>query len=165
MPAGNALYFTSHKACVVFVAFHITQAQAPLHGLESAECKKRIYDARHAIELQAPIGFLRVGDAEDGRLAELGLHDLATGIHRGFPGGIHEAEARTVLGHVAEDFHGELDQDAEGSLRALHYVVYFWACGCGRIIECLECACRCDVFLTEDDVVGISIVGGCLSRA
>ncbi len=62
-------------------------------GLKPAESKERIHDARHAIELQAPVGFLRVGDAVDGGLAELGLHDLAAGVHRRLPGGVHEAEA------------------------------------------------------------------------
>ena len=158
------LILRSHQAGVVFVSFHIAQAQAALHGLEPTECKERIHNARHAVELQAPIGFLRVGDAEDGGLAELGLHDLAAGVHCGLPGGVHEAEALAVLRHVAEDLHGDLDQNAEGAFRALHDVVYLGAGGRGRVIQCLEGACRGDVFLAEDDVVGVAVIGRGLAR-
>ena len=134
-------------------------------GLKPAAYQERIHEARHAVELQAPVGLLRVGDAVDGGHAELGLHDLAAGVHRRLPGGVHEAEARAVFRHVTEDLHGDLDQDAEGALRALHDVVHLGAGGRGRVIQGLEGPGRGDVFLAEDDVVGVAVIGRGLARA
>ena len=132
MFTGDALDLARHQSGVVPVAFDIAQAQAALHGLEPPQHQEGIHKTRHTIEFQAPVGFLRVGDAIDGGLAELGLHDLAAGVYRGLPGGVHEAEALPVFGHVTEDLHGDLDQDAEGAFRTFHDVVYLGAGGRGR---------------------------------
>ena len=70
-----------------------------------------------------------------------------------------------VFRHVAEDLHGDLDQNAEGALRALHDVVDLGAGGGGRVIQGLEGPGRGDVFLAEDDVVGVAVIGRGLAGA
>ena len=157
--AGDALDFARHQAGVVPVALDIAQGEAAAHGLETTEGEKRVHEARHAIEFQARFGFFRVRDAVDGGPAELPLHDLAAGVDRGLPGGIHEAEETPVSGLEAEDLHGDLDQDPEGALRALHDVVHLRAGGGGGIIEGLEGAGGGDELLAEHDVIGVAVIG------
>jgi len=163
---GDAGDLGRHVAGIAQLAVGEAQEHAPLH-IREAQLAQQGSEGRivHIVELHHHAGLLGVGQAEHGGEAALALHHLPGGLHGDVPIFEHVGKTAAVLGHIAEHPQGDLCEDAEGTLRAHHYLVEIGAGGLPGVVAGPDDADGRGVALGQHDVGDGAVIGAVLARA